>query len=523
MHSLRRWCVCCGLLAVVLSGTALHAQTVASNNGTHVAGKTPGCAGRDARACLALALEAMGGHDRLAAIKTVQMDSIGHAALMEQSYRQAPFITSYEREQELVDFAGQRVFVKQHGVWPESDLKGADSDSTLIVTPAGGVYRIDGHDYPCGGGDLDASREKLALGSERILLTAEAASDLRFLPPETLRSTPHTVLGFTWKGLPVRVALNEWNHLPDAVETTQEFRDFWFYWGDVEQRVYFDNWRLVNGVEVPSNEVVERNGAEWSSEQALDIVFDVAADEHQFAIDAKAAQQSLESKGWNRAFKGDHDQQLAPGIDLFAGSWNTTIVKQDDGVVILETPISGTFTQGILDEAEKRYPDVPVKAVVSTSDSWPHTGGVRLDVAKRLPVYILDLNEPLLDREVQAPHTIDPDLLAKGKRTPQWKIVAGKTEIGSGDNRMVLFPLRGALTERQYMVYFPERRLLYASDTLVLNADGTLYDPEMMQEVEAAVDREHLAVDTVFAMHQSPTPWSKVVALVSQAQKSSPS
>jgi hypothetical protein len=35
------------------------------------------------------------------------------------------------------------------------------------------------------------------------------------------------------------------------------------------------------------------------------------------------------------------------------------------------------------------------------------------------------------------------------------------------------FPLRGACTERQFMVYFPGRRLLYASDTLVINADYT--------------------------------------------------
>ena len=85
---------------------------------------------------------------------------------------------------------------------------------------------------------------------------------------------------------------------------------------------------------------------------------------------------------------------------------------------------------------------------------------------------------------------------------------------------MELYPLRGASTERQYMVYFPEHRILYASDTLVINDDGTLYDPELMFEVEQAVERVGIKVDTVFAMHQSPVPWEKIAALIDKARHS---
>jgi hypothetical protein len=83
---------------------------------------------------------------------------------------------------------------------------------------------------------------------------------------------------------------------------------------------------------------------------------------------------------------------------------------------------------------------------------------------------------------------------------------------------MELYPLRGASTERQYMVYFPEHHLLYASDTLALNDDGSLYDPELMNEVAQAVKRENLIVDTVFAMHQGPIPWEKALALIEKSR-----
>ncbi len=231
-------------------------------------------------------------------------------------------------------------------------------------------------------------------------------------------------------------------------------------------------------------------------------------------MDAKVAQQSAQQKGWEQPFRNDQSTQLADGIDLYQGSWNTTIVRQPDGVVVLETPISSTFTQGIFKEVQKKYPGAKVKAVLSTSDSWPHVGGIRFDVSQGVPVYILDLNQALLSRMIAAPHTINPDALERSRKKPEWKIVSGRMELGSGANRMELYPLRGASTERQYMVYFPERRLLYASDTLVVNPDKTLYDPQLMHEVRQAVEREHLKVDSVYAMHEGPTPWSDVVTML---------
>jgi hypothetical protein len=60
-----------------------------------------------------------------------------------------------------------------------------------------------------------------------------------------------------------------------------------------------------------------------------------------FKIDAQVAQKGLQSKGWERPFKAEKGVTLAPGITLFPGSWNATVVKQDDGIVLLESPLSG--------------------------------------------------------------------------------------------------------------------------------------------------------------------------------------
>jgi hypothetical protein len=213
---------------------------------------------------------------------------------------------------------------------------------------------------------------------------------------------------------------------------------------------------------------------------------------------------------------------LAPGIELYQGAWNTTLVRQDDGVLILEAPISSRYVRGVLAKAHSEYPGVPIKGVLSTSDSWPHIAGVRQAVAAGVPVYVLDLNKPLLDRLVDAPHRLQPDDLQSHPKAARWTVVGDRLELGKGANRVVLYPLRGASTERQYMVYFPQQKLLYASDTLAFTGDHALYNPELMSEVMQAVAREHLKVDTVYAMHQGPTPWTEVRQLVEQAMRAPP-
>jgi hypothetical protein len=477
----------------------------------------PGCDGLDAKACVELAIRAMGGRERLAGIHSARYGIASNTVLAEQSSRQQPFVTSYEQATLTVDFDKQRLLRDEHVTWPIDDPHAEHFDRILVATPQGGVRRGKQGDSPASPADLDNARDTLALGPERLLLNASAASDLRYAPTEWLRATPHTVVTFTWQGKPVSVLLNARNHLPDALERVRTFEDFWLAWGDVQQRIYFDNWYIVQGVVFPTNRIDQRNGLVYTSYQFLDPVFNSGIDDKSFAMDPAAAAASAQSKGMNSPFNAKDRVALAPGIELYQGDWNTTLVKQDDGVLIVEAPISTNYVRGILAKAHEEYPGVPVKAALNTSDSWPHIAGVRQIVAAGAPVYILDLNRPLLDRLVQAPHRLQPDDLQMHPKPAHWITVGDRVVVGQGANQAVLYPLRGASTERQYMVYFPQRKLLYASDTLGLTPEKSLFDPDMMYEVAEAVAREHLDVDTVYSMHQGPVPWAEVQRLVSQA------
>jgi hypothetical protein len=143
-------------------------------------------------------------------------------------------------------------------------------------------------------------------------------------------------------------------------------------------------------------------------------------------------------------------------------------------------------------------------------------------VARGIPVYILDLNRPILERFLASPRTCYPDNFAKAPRKPDFRIVSAKTIIGKGPNRLELYPLRGETSERHPMVYFPGHQLLYGSDPVQKLDDGSYFHAQTVSEVVHAVDREHLSVEKFFMMHMGITPWYELSKLI-QETESSPS
>lgn len=73
-----------------------------------------------------------------------------------------------------------------------------------------------------------------------------------------------------------------------------------------------------------------------------------------------------------------------------------TLVQQDDGIVIVEAPISSGYSAKVIAEVHRRFPGKAIKAVITTSDSWPRLAGIREYVAQRIPIHAL--SEPAYSR-----------------------------------------------------------------------------------------------------------------------------
>ena len=472
------------------------------------------------------ALRQMGGEDKLHQLRTVRFEAMSYRNALEQSERpEGPYIVEYDRISELRDLEGGRWSQQMEVNWQI----GPATKYRVVVADGAATREFDGQAAPANLDQVQQAEDRLALGPERLLLTALSASDLHSEPDEILQAVPHHVVAFTWKGSSARIFLNGDTELPTAVEWKRAYPYdiFWSIWGEVTTRVYYSLWWLCpGGIHYPLQWDTFRNNLPDNvltiSPSTLKLNAEMPQSEFAISTEARATFAKNGSKTVEESPLGlpnQPAQEIANGVVFIPGAWNATLIRQDDGIVILEAPISSGYSAEVISEANKRWPEVPIKGVVSTSDSWPHIGGVREYVARGIPVYALDHNLAILRRLLDAPRTSFPDLLAKSPRTAELRAISGKTVLGDGANRLELYPIRGETSERQVMVYFPEHRILYGSDAFQKDASGASFYPQTMSEVKHAVDREKLEVDKFFMMHMGLTDWSEVEKTLSETRQ----
>jgi hypothetical protein len=473
-----------------------------------------------ARDLLSRAIAAMGGEAALRGLTSVHLQTVGHEYYIEQSERpEGPFIVQYHTTSEDRDSAHGRARIEiqdrdfQTPSW--SPARTVVFDGEAVANVANGSFAP----VPFRAAD---TVQWVDLAPERVLFLALAAPDLTLQPDVLRQGVLQHVAAFGWRGKRVRLLINSYDNLPTALELTRP--DEWGVWGDVRDTMYYSFWTLLpGGIRYPLQFDRTWNGVTLSSTTIVELIPNAAIDAARFEIpaDVKTAYAALPAvRSTTAKLDVEHRRiEVAPGVVQYGGGWNVEVVQQPDGLVIIEAPISSAYSAQVLDEISRRYPGAKVKAVISTSDSWPHIGGVREYVARGIPVYAMELNRPILERLLAADYGQRPDRLATTRRKPDFRWVSTKTTIGSGDTQIFLFPAREENGERMLFVYMPALKLLYTADEIQRRGDGSYFMPEYLQEVQDVIAREGIAVDRIVGMHAPPTPWSAIRAALAAAVK----
>jgi hypothetical protein len=476
-----------------------------------------------ARALLGLALDAQGGEQKLRAIRNVQWEAAGYRNELEQSERpEGPYVTEFLSISETDDFEHGRYRNRtETNVYPfYKSVATTVVDKAVAMRSGGGAFAAGTPQQS------QLAHERIALAPERILLTALDAADAHSEADSVLQSMPHNVVAFTLDGAPVRIFLNPYTHLPTAVDYAGPLAQsgFWAYLGAVTLRTWYGAWWLAkDGIHIPLQRNSEANGMPDQMTVVRKLQINGALNDAELTIPAEIRAQFYPDSppvDLERRPLGNPNQpatELARGIVLIPGAWNIAMVRQDDGIVILEAPISSGYSAQAIAEAHRRFPGQPVKAVITTSDSWPHIAGIREYVAGGVEIYALDLNRPILERLIKAHRAEKPDALERARREPKFHLVRAKTVVGSGANALEIYPIRGETSERQMMIYFPGHRLLYGSDAFQRRKDGSFFYPQTITELQEAVKRERLTVDRFFMMHVGQTPWADLGKAVATA------
>jgi hypothetical protein len=215
---------------------------------------------------VAAAIESIGGEARLASLRAIKVETIGHEWALEQSERpEGPWMAHYIQRTELRDATGGRL--RRESQTRDWNFPQWTPPLSLIVTGPVAAHTI-GERWRAGtGADLDDAARTLALAPERLLLTARAASDLKSGPSKTLQGSAHHSVTFTWRNQPVTVYLNSWTHRPTLLEMVRD--DPFGIWGDVTERRWFSWWDLHSGLWYPRQVSVEWNGQPFSDTSTM--------------------------------------------------------------------------------------------------------------------------------------------------------------------------------------------------------------------------------------------------------------
>lgn len=476
--------------------------------------------------------KAIGGKSKLENLKSIETEKIGYRHWLEQSERpEGPWVMNFEEIHEIRDIKNNRLWKKRElksGQMPEwSGRVYVISDSTLMI-------KIRGRNFPGSYSQFEDEEDAFNLSPERILLTAEQASDLKYRGEKIFNGIPHLILSFSYRDTRVKLFISSFTHLISAVETVKAYPDDFFQsvWGDANFTTKYADYNLEEGgIRYPHLWSIDWNGYPYSEYSITKLKMNSTVPADSFKISDEIKEQFEQRKtapkftpqtyqlgqGFNR--KIGERSIIGKNVIIIPGIYTVTLIPQEDGILIIEAPISSHYTKLVIEEVEKQFPQKKIKAVISTGDAWTYMGGMREYVAQNIPVYALNLNEPIIKRLLDAPHTIIPDDLSKKGIKEKINSINDKYKIGEGKNRVEIYPVKGSGGERMMLVYFPEYKILYSSDLIQPRQNGSFFAPEYLLEVSDCVKRNKLKVDKIYGMHIGLKDWKDVEKAINDAMK----
>jgi hypothetical protein len=453
---------------------------------------------------LAKASAAMGkGWDT---VKNLQLEGYGNEMTVDQSERfEGPYIPAQNTCSMVIDIPGKKMLVQQKST--QSIFSASSSflvNETSMAAKSGQLIRLT---LP-----NDALMDHLLLSPEFLFKNAlQARSTLRYVKDTVLQKTTNYVLGFQWNHCPIRMYINAETAMLTAAEVTKPYHSgYAAIWGDARKIVFYSYWVLLDkNIHFPAQRDVYLNDYYLQSFLITKWKVNVPLMADSLQVPDSIQQQSREfyEKTENAYHKrmDTSARQIAEGIWLLPGPCNTTVVKQDDGLVVIESSFSSSYGEALLGKIRELFPKEKIKAFIATSDAWLHLGGIRTFATLDVPIYFPYRNEPLIRKILNAPYSTQPDLLARqGKGQYTLTGVKDLLTIGSGKNVLQLCPFNTETGDRMMMVYFPDHKIVYASDLYQpRKRDGTFWFPHYSWEVYSAIKNYHLSPDKLYAMHQA--------------------
>jgi hypothetical protein len=448
------------------------------------------------QALVARAVDAMGGAEAVAGIKTIAFR--GSSKFWEPEQSEVPGgEPRFAAEGSFEGFAdaasrGWRIDWEKNFAYPSP----RSFKYSEIVTPqAGYVLGIDSNSrnaqnvqhsaHSMSGLRLAATQRELLRGSVSGLLTAMLRTPDQVVPAADLTAQGRSYPAATFRG--ITVAFDPQSGLPALARTL----DYDNIWGDVTYDYVYADWRDADGVKVPMSRKYELNGRMVQEINFTDVRFnqpvDVARLQPPAAIQAGAAQPAtvnvpyqwvlrrqfigiyLDSDNASydmRATQGLRLQELAPGVHhVVGGTHNSLLVEMSDHMIVIDSPVGDQQSMWVLSTIKDRFPGKPLRWVVQTHHHMDHTGGVRAFLAEGATLVVGQGAGQHYRRFLSAPMNRNPDMKPYDfNRTPILEVPESHVMSDAQGRQVVAYLMDSPHAKATLMGWVPHAKLGFVTD-----------------------------------------------------------
>lgn len=458
-------------------------------------------------ATLDAAARAMGGKDRVLAVRTLILEGRGENLNFGQNYTpdaDTKFeVTSFRR---ATDYANKRWLLDQTReprfvtavTTPQRQRLGVDGDVAYNIATNGSMARA------------------------AAVVATDRANELLHYPVGFLQAAyaPGTEVtedqprgNLRW--VRINVAGNKFAMLVDPATNLPVRTQKIVYQpmlGDAMLETEFSDWQDVSGVKLPMR-IVQRLENRWTLSDYRATTARVNEDVGNIAAtDSIRAATPAPTPAPNVVV-----EELAPGVWLLGGQTHHTVaIEQSKAIVLVEAPQSDARTLAVIAKARELRPGKPLEIVINTHHHFDHAGGFRAAVSQGLTVMTHEGNKDFYERAVYPKrHFIQQDALTQNPKPLKLIVVGDKRIMPDSLRTIEVYHVPGnPHVGTMLAVYLPAEKILIQADMYnppAANAPpppGFPFAANLLDNIQ----RRGLQVERVVGIHGRPVPLSEVQA-----------